>query len=486
MKALNIVHVSSEVDPFTKTGGLGDVARSLPRALARPGCQVSVFTPYYKCIDYSSHNLEPVQEFEVPVPDGTAVPARLWRGWLSQGLPVYLIEQDYYFGVRPGVYGSEMDNQRFYAFSIGVLEAMKLMKLEPDIIHCHDWHTGLIPYLVRDGYREVFPGTRLVYTIHNLMFQFGHNWWEVPPDKRDNGTQALPDWWDTEKWERVNFAKRAIRTADYITTVSEQYAEEILTKDFGQELHRILTNRKDRLLGIINGLDYHDFNPATDPGLAMNYDAESMDRKYDNKRHLQRAFGLPERYKTPLIGMVTRLSEQKGFDLLFEILEPLMRLDVQLVVMGGGDREYAALLKKAARKHKSKMGVHLEFDSARATQVYAGSDMFLMPSRFEPCGMGQMISLRYGSIPIVHATGGLADTIQDYNSRTGKGLGFVFKTYDSRDLLVAVTRAVTVHKHEAEWRRLAEQGMKHSFSWRAPAERYMALYRRVMRLPIES
>lgn len=485
MKALNIVHIASEVDPFTKTGGLGDVARSLPRALSRLKHHVSVFTPFYKAVDYTPHQLEELMDFEIPLPDGTTVPVKLWRGWLLQKLPVYFVEQDHYFGARRGIYGSEMDNQRFYVFSVAVLEAMKRLGLAPDIIHCHDWHTGLIPYLVRNGYRQDFPDSRLIFTIHNLAFQFGHNWWSVPGELRDHGHSALPEWRDKEAWERLNFAKRGIQRADYITTVSEQYAEEILTKDFGQDLHRILMNRKDRFSGIINGLDYKDFNPVTDPGLAMNYDMNTLDRKYDNKRALQRAFGLPERSKVPLIGMVSRLSEQKGFDLLLDILDPLLRLDVQLVIMGGGDKEYATALKKAAKKHKSKMGVSLEFDAKRATQVYAGSDMFLMPSRFEPCGLGQMISLRYGSVPIVHATGGLADTIQDFNPRTGKGLGFSFKSYDSRDFLVAITRAVVNYKHPAYWRKLVEQGMKHSFSWHVPAEHYVVLYRKVMRLPIQ-
>lgn len=485
MSPLVIVHVTSEVYPFSKTGGLADVARALPRALARFGHKVAVVTPYYGSLDYKEHNLEEILPSVIlTLPDGSHLPARVWRGWLQPNLPVYLIEQNEYFGAHRPIYGDPNDNRRFFVFNLAVLEVIKKLGLEPHIIHCHDWHTGLIPYLLRSQRNHhLWAGVRTVFTIHNLTFQFGHNWWEVPVELRDNGRTSLPEWWDEEAWERVNFAKRAIMQADFITTVSEQYAEEILTKDFGQDLHRILENRRDRLVGIINGLDYRDYNPATDPGLYLNYDLTSLDRKYENKKYLQRSFGLIERAHVPLIGMVSRLSEQKGFDLLLEILEPLLRQDLQLVIMGGGDKQYTQFLTKAARKYKAKMGVHLEFDAQRATQVYAGSDMFLMPSRFEPCGLGQLISLRYGSIPIVHATGGLADTIQDYNSRTHKGNGFVFRAYDSRDLLVAIARAITVFRYESEWRQLVERGMKQSFSWQVPASKYLVIYRRILRLP---
>lgn len=486
MNKLSILHVASEVYPFSKTGGLADVARALPRAIAKYGHDVRVITPLYGSLDYSEHNLELiVPNFHINLPDGSQLQAKIWRGWLQQNLPVYLIEQDEYFGKHRPMYGDPNDNRRFFIFNLAVLAAITELKLSPQIIHCHDWHTGLIPYLLHskhNGYNFEFSNVRTVFTIHNLTFQFGHNWWEVPAELKDNGRAALPEWWDEEAWERVNFAKRAIMEADFITTVSEQYAEEILTKDFGQELHRILENRKKKLTGVINGLDYRDYNPATDPGLHTNYDIASLDRKYENKKYLQRLFNLPEKAKVPLIGMVSRLSEQKGFDLIFEILEPLMRLDLQLVIMGGGDKHYANLLTKAAKKYKTKMAVHLEFDAERATQVYAGSDIFLMPSRFEPCGLGQLISLRYGSIPVVHATGGLVDTIQDYSVRTNKGNGFVFKTYDSRDLLVTITRAVVNFRYPAQWRKLVEQGMHQSFSWQLPASKYLIIYRRILRL----
>ena len=481
MKSLFVIHVASEVYPFTKTGGLADVARSLPKALNDLGHEIAIFTPYYAKLDYSPHDLEEIiTDLKIPLPAGGTITASVWRGWLQANLPVYLIAQPDYFGRKRGIYGDPKDNQRFYVFNVAVLEAMRRLKLNPDVLHCHDWHAGLLPYLLRNGYRKLYPKLRTVFTIHNLSFQFGHNWWEVPLELKDNGRCSLPKWSNVNAWERLNFDKRAIMTADAITTVSEQYLEEILTKDFGNDLHRILINRHDHLFGIINGLDYHDYNPATDPGLVANYTVDNLDGKYENKRYLQKFYGLRESPNIPIIGMVSRLTEQKGFDLLLEIIDPLLRLDVQLVTFGGGSQEYVQAIKRAAKRFPTKCAAHLEFDVAQATQHYAGSDMFLMPSRFEPCGLGQLISLRYGSVPIVRSTGGLADTIVDYNPITRRGNGFVFHTYDSRDMLVAITRAITNFKYQDNWRKLVEYGMRQSFSWQVPAKKYVTIYRRLL------
>lgn len=481
MKSLFIIHVTSEVYPYTKTGGLADVARSLPRALKDLGHEIAIFTPYYAKLDYSQHNLEEIiTDLKIPLPDGGTIRASVLRGWLQEDLPVYLIAQSDYFGRRRGIYGDPQDNQRFYIFNVAVLEAIKRLKLNPDVLHCHDWHAGFLPYLLRNGFRKLYPDLRTVFTIHNLSFQFGHNWWEVPTELKDNGRSSLPQWSDVATWERLNFAKRAIMTADAITTVSEQYVEEILTKDFGNDLHRILINRRDHLFGVINGLDYKDYNPATDPGLIANYTADNIEGKTENKRYLQKLYGLRESPNIPVIGMVSRLTEQKGFDLLLEIIDPLLRMDVQLVTFGGGSQEYVQAIKRATKRFPTKCAAHLEFDVIRATQHYAGSDMFLMPSRFEPCGLGQLISLRYGSVPIVRATGGLVDTIVDYNSITGRGNGFVFHTYDSRDMLVAITRAITNFKYQDNWRKLMETGMRQSFTWQIPAKKYLTIYRRLL------
>ena len=304
-----------------------------------------------------------------------------------------------------------------------------------------------------------------------------------PQKEKDDGRSALPEFNDKRRIERVNFAKRAILHADIINTVSETYAAEILTDEFGQDLQRILQKRRDRLFGVINGLDYFRLQPGTDPGLYRNYDVDSIHLREKNKRYLQRMFGLPEDIKIPLVAMAGRITEQKGYDLVMDVLDPLMRLGLQIVVMGAGDKKYESFLRKAAKKYPKHFACHLHFDTQRVTQVYAGSDCFLMPSHFEPCGIGQLLSLRYGSVPIVRAVGGLMDTISDYNPTTQRGWGFVFKRYDSRDMLVAVARALEVYKNQKVWERLVEQGMRKSYSWEIPARKYITLYKKALRVP---
>lgn len=482
--ALTIVSVSAEVDPFAKAGGLSDVARSLPKALKQLGYEVMVIMPLHGVVFDTGVHLEKIKTGVPIVLDSTTTRhANFWKSEIAPGLPIYFVDRERYFSSHKRIYGTQYDNARFYFFNVAVLELLQILNTQPDIIQCHDWHTGLIPYLLKNRYHKHpgFQKTASVFTIHNLSFQLGRDWWRLPFEQKDDGYSKLPKFEDREKIERVNFAKRGIIHADIINTVSEQYAEEIITKNFGQALHRILQRRKDRLFGIVNGIDYNDYNPATDPGLDQNYDFHSLFLKTKNKFSLQRMFRLPEDPKIPLIGVVSRLTEQKGVDLIMEIIDPLMRLDLQLVVMGGGDKKYEVFFRKTMKKHSKKFAAHLEFSRIHATKVYAGSDMFLMPSRFEPCGLGQMISLRYGSIPIVRSTGGLADTVTDYNPRTKQGNGFVFKTYDSRDLLVAITRAIENHKHRDDWIELMKKGMQLSFSWQVPAKKYILLFHRAIK-----
>ncbi len=314
------------------------------------------------------------------------------------------------------------------------------------------------------------------------MFQFGHNWWKVKSNLKDDGNVRLPKFDHSPAVERINFVKRAIINTDVLNTVSEQYAQEILTKNFGQDLHRILKNRENKLFGIVNGIDYKDFNPKTDPGVYRNYDAKSLNKKEENKTYIQKYFKLPQAPKIPVLGMVTRITEQKGFDLVLEILEDILRLDVQFLIMGSGDKTYEDFFKKMKKKYPEKIGIHLEFDAKRATSIYAGTDMFLMPSRFEPCGLGQLISLRYGSIPIVRSVGGLADTVTDFNPQTGKGNGFVFHNYSAKALLIAIIRAIENYKYSTVWDKLIKNGMSQVFSWEIPAKKYLTLYRKAITL----
>lgn len=477
---LNIISVSFEVDPFSKEGGLADVARSLPKALKKLGHNVIVITPLHNVTNPGEFNLKLIKEkISFNIDQETPGSFNLWQGELANGLFVYFIDHGHYFAASKSVYKSSYGNSRFYFFNVAALETIKFLKIIPDVIQCHEWHAGLIPYLLKSRYKDesLLKNTASVFTIHNLAFQMAQDWWEVPNEQKDDGRGPLPAFENKQEVEAINMAKRAIAHADAINTVSEQYAKEILTPKFGQSLHRILQSREDRLFGIINGIDYNDYNPATDLGLYINYDVDSLHLKTKNKLALQAMFNLPEDPKIPLIGIASRLTEQKGYDLLTDVLDPLLRLDLQLVVMGGGDHKYEQLFKKIAKKHSKKVSVHLRFEPRHATKVYAGSDMFLMPSRFEPCGLGQLISLRYGSIPIVRSTGGLADTITDYNARTQKGNGFVFKTYDSRDMLVAIVRAVENHRHHDGWIELMKKGMQLSFSWKIPAKKYVKLFR---------
>lgn len=483
-KVLKIVSISSEVAPFSKAGGLADVARSLPRALKHLDHEVMVITPLYGIIDPKKYNLKSIAtDVPIQMDEKNIRKVTFWKGELMQDLPIYFVDNPKYFSSHKSIYRSSYENTRFLFFNLAAINLLILLKFKPDIIQCHEWHTGLIPYFIKKRFSNnpLFEKAALIFTIHNLAFQFGQNWWKVPPEKKDDGHSSLPNFSDKEIIEHINFAKRGIIYADLINTVSEQYAQEIMTPKFGQALHKILKNRRDRLFGIINGIDYDDYNPATDPGLYRKYDINSLEKKIKNKKYVQKKFGLPVNTQIPLIGMVSRITEQKGFELLMEIIEPLLRQELQLVVLGAGDKKYERFFRKITKKYPKKVAAHLEFNTQIATLTYAASDMFLMPSRFEPSGLGQLISSRYGSIPIVHATGGLVDTIQNFNPRTHRGNGFVFKTYDSRDLLVAITRALETYRYPESWRMLMMKAMQQSSSWEIPAKKYVSLFQKALR-----
>lgn len=486
MKKLSIVLIAAEVAPYAKAGGVAVVTRSLAKALHHLGHRVTVVTPLHGSINREEHRLEKVAE-NVPVhmDDVTVRHADFWKTEMLPGLPVYFIDNKKYFSSHKRIYGTSYQNTRYYFFDLSVFKLLNVLEIQPDILHCNDWQAGLVPHFLKTRFFDnpLFAKTRSLYTIHNLTFQFGTDWWTVPAKYKDFGRTPLPPFEDKKRIEFINFAKRAIIAADLINAVSVTYAHEILTKEFGQDLHRILQNRKEDLYGIINGIDYNDYNPATDPGLHKNYDLKSLHVKAKNKQFLQRSFHLPENERVPLIGMATRITEQKGFDLLIDGIEPLMRLDLQIVIMGAGQKNYEQFLRKTAKRFPKKFACHLTFEPTRATQIHAGSDMFLMPSRFEPSGLPQMECLRYGSIPIVRATGGLNDTITDFNPKTEHGNGFVFKKYESADMLIAIARAIETYKDVERWGRLMRAGMQQSFSWEIPAQKYVTLYRRALKLP---
>jgi starch synthase len=474
---LSVALIASEVTPFSRTGGLADVTSALPKYLRILGANVVVVAPWYGFMDRQGIYADVVGEAVIAFEE-EKFPVTFVRSVLPGNtlVPVYFVQQTDLFGNRDTIYGFPDDPKRFAVFSLAVFELFRLLGSAPDVLHCHDWQTGLIPNMLRTTFqRDTFwKNTVSVFTIHNLLYQSANMWYKVPADERDSG-RGEPDFTDIAT---MNFAARGIRYSDIISTVSERYAQEILTKKFGEGLDPLLRRRRDRLFGIIHGIDYAVNNPSVDPNLSIHYDWNSLDKKAENKRQFQKEFGLDQSNAIPVIGMAHRFTEQKGFNLLMDILPTLLQQPVQLIVTGYGDKKYLSFFRQAIKKYPRKIAVHFEFSGYMASRIYAASDMFLMPSRFEPCGMSQLISLRYGSIPIVHNTGGLADTVTDFDPRTAVGNGFVFHEYRGPDLLVALTRAMETYKYPRVWEHLTWQAMRQTFSWELPAEKYLELYQR--------
>ncbi|HMB66222.1 MAG TPA: glycogen/starch synthase [Patescibacteria group bacterium] len=487
MKKLKIVSISSELAPFSKSGGLGDVARSLPKAIHRLGHQVICITPLYgKVIDKKKYNLKLIyQDVEVRLNSQESVKVNYWKGYLMKDLPVYFVENKKYFSQRKKLYGSTHENARFLVFDVAALKLISLMKFEANIVHCHDWQTGLIPFYLKTGFRysKTLKKAKAVFTIHNLIFQLGTNWWEIPPEKKDYGRKKIPHLSDPNI-EYVNFAKRAILSTDIINTVSERYREEVMTKRFGQDLHQVLRNRQDRLFGILNGIDYNAYNPINDEGLSRNYSSNNFHLKKENKKYIQKKFGLAVNENTPLLCATSRVTFQKGFELILKILKPLLQMDVQFIIIGAGDKRYIKELKKVARQYPKKLAVvpSHEENQKYETLVYAGSDFFLLPSHHEPCGINQLIAMRYGCVPIVRKVGGLHDTVQNYNPVTNSGTGFSFAKFNEFSLFSTIVRALEDYLHKDKWGRLVQRIMRQSNSWELPAKKYIKLYRIAMRM----
>jgi len=484
-KPLNIVHISSEVAPFSKTGGLADVVRSLPKAQKRLGHNVVVVTPLYgQIINPKQHKLELIYEnVKVYLNSKDTVTVNYWKGYLMKNLPVYFIENKKYFSKRKSLYGSTHENVRFLIFDVAALKLLSLLKFEADIVNCHDWQTGLIPFYLRNDFRysRTLRKAKTVFTIHNLVFQFGQNWWEVPLKNKDYGRKRLPHITDKDI-ENINFAKRAILSADAISTVSEQYREEIMTKSFGQDLDRILKNREDRLFGIVNGIDYRSYNPLSDPGLYRNFSYKTVKRKKINKEYLQKKLKFPVDMGVPMICLTSRVVYQKGIELILQILDQLLKYDLQIVVMGDGDKQYIKELKKYQKQHPRKF-VWLSFGDNKKmeTLLYAASDIFMLPSHHEPCGMNQLIAMRYGCIPVVRKVGGLHDTVMNYSPVTNRGTGFVFERFEPYSLFAAIIRALENYKNRPTWRSLMVRVMQESNSWEIPARKYISLYRKILK-----
>ncbi len=480
---LKVLFLSAEVVPFAKTGGLADVAGSLPKAIRALGHDIRVCLPRYGWVDRAKFDLqEVVSPFPVPVDRGSE-PASIWQATIGQDVPVYMVDSPQHFD-RDGIYMYPDDAERFIFFSRAALEMLRQPGIDwqPDIIHCNDWHTAIVPNWLRTVYRDdpFFAPMASVYTIHNLAYQgiFGHRVLEVAGiDKY--GFLYHPEMADLA--EVVALMARGIYFADVINTVSEKYAQEILAPEYGERMDPLLRDRRDHLFGILNGIDYEVMNPATDPYLAATFDVEHLEKRAANKEALQREAGLPVAPNAPLVGVISRLTDQKGFDLISQVIDPLLNYtDMQFVLLGTGDQTYHDMFSRLAERYPKQAAAFLTFNAPLAQRIYGGTDMFLMPSRFEPCGLGQMIAMRYGSVPVVRATGGLADTVQDYDPRSGRGNGFTFQAYDAMALFATLVRALEIYKHPDLWQRLMRTCMSEDFSWSRSAQKYVDLYYRAI------
>jgi starch synthase len=480
---MNIVFAASEGLPFSKTGGLADVVGALPRALAALGHQVSVYLPRYR----QTKLTEPVPEVRsVTIPfDDQYRFASVVSGGSLHGVRFYFVEYPPYFD-RDALYGTPAgdypDNaERFALFSRTVLEASKILGV-PQIFHCHDWQSALIPVLVRTVYAEdpAFRAVGTVFTIHNMGYQG-----LFPPDTLP--LLMLP--WDLftmskmEFFGQVNFLKGALTYSDFITTVSRKYSQEIQTAEYGFGLEGVLRDRASTVTGILNGVDYDEWSPQTDKFIAAKFSPQDLSGKAMCKQDLLAAFGIPTAdVKLPVIGVVSRFAAQKGFDLIAQIADRLAREEMIVVALGAGDKTYEEMFLRLNKQFPKKIAVKVAYDNAIAHKIEAGADMFLMPSRYEPCGLNQIYSLKYGTVPIVRATGGLDDTIEPWDARTGKGTGFKFSEYNGESLLLTIKHALSAYRDQTSWQALMRNGMNKDFSWNASAREYGKIYEKVRQM----
>ena len=481
---MRIAICASEAAPYVKSGGLGDVMEALPAALSRiAGNEVALFLPYYQKIKTNSKfPVELVAQFRVTLGWRKQYTGLLKLKNRTDGVQVYFIDNEYYFGARPGaIYGDMDDGERFAYFSRACLESMLKLNYIPDVIQCNDWQTAVLPVYLKAMYREQFGSTRCMYTIHNIEYQGWAN-----ADFFDD-VLGLP--WEYRNCldmnNSVNMMKGAIETADLVTTVSETYAKELMYPYYAHGLDSILSNAAWKLTGITNGIDVGVFNPETDPALPAHYNADTFTvGKAACKAALQQEVGLPVKPDVPLMVMVTRLAGHKGLDLLCYIARKLLsEEDCQLLILGTGEPQYESFFRELAEQYPEQCAAKITFNLALASRIYAGGDIYLMPSKSEPCGLSQMNAMRYGTVPVVHATGGLKDTVPPVDENGQGGLGFTFQSYNADDFLGSVKRCLRLyHQDRNGFRALQYREMCQDFSWNVPASRYMELFHRMRSL----
>ncbi len=490
-RPMNILYVTSEADPFAKTGGLADVSSALPKAIKDLGHEIRIIMPRYHFIGERKFHLHDIIRLkEIPVPVGSITEMGNVKSSfinnLKEKVQVYFLDNATYFG-RDGIYQSPTtkkdykdNDERFIFFCRGVLETLKCLGWQPDIIHCNDWQAGLIPAYMKSIFSSdpFFKNLKSIFTIHNMAYQ---GVFPYESFVKSHLPKELYQQDGVEAYGQFNFMKTALFYSDAITTVSQRYAQEICNSpEIGAGLNGLLTARKKDLSGIVNGIDYQIWNPATDNLIYRKYDSKSVEAKVDNKRALVQRFGLEFAEERPVIGAISRLADQKGFDLVFDAIDDILRLDVQLIFLVSGDKDMEKKFETLQKKYSKRIGLILGYDAEVAHLIEAGSDMFIMPSKYEPCGLNQMYSMRYGTVPLVRATGGLDDTVDDY-SGNGKGTGFKFEKYESKDLLKTLQRALKVYQQPEEWKKLMRNGMQCDFSWENSARKYLNLYKELLK-----
>lgn len=477
MDKLKILIVSSEAVPFAKTGGLADVAGALPKALKKLGHDVRVVLPKYKMVTSDKPLRKVARSLSIPIRDNEEK-ANIKMVAYAQ-IPFYFVENNRYFD-REGLYGGSAggypdNDQRFTLFCRAALEMLKEIDFKPDIIHCNDWQTGLIPVYLNTIYKgdSFFKDCAVLFTVHNLAYQgnFPASSLKITGLPKDlfsvNGL---------EFYGHISFLKGGLLFSQIINTVSHTYSREIQTEEFGYGLDGVLRARASDLYGVINGIDYDEWNPAIDTDISQNYTPNTLADKEKNKESLLKEQGLDVKKGVPLIGIISRLAGQKGFDILSEIIDRLMRYKLQIVLLGTGEEIYQRFFTHQASKYPKKFAIDFTYNNALAHKIYGASDFFLMPSLYEPCGLGQLISFKYGTVPIVRKTGGLADTVFEFDQKEGTGNGFVFENYNGEELLAAVKRALKVYGEKHVFKKLILNGMNQDFSWEHSANEYLKLY----------
>jgi starch synthase len=486
-KSLSILFVTSEVVPFAKTGGLADVSSALPLALTELGHDVRIVAPKYGTVSERRNRIHEIKRLkDIPIEvagESTMATVKSSQVVNSRAkVQVYLVTNDKYLEPLKGIYtdpktGKDFpsNDERFIFFQKAVLETCHRLGWRPDIIHCNDWQTALIPVFLKELYANdnFFAHTRTVFTVHNMAYQ------GVFPASTFAKT-GLPAELMSEKWlehgGKVNFLKAGIIGAEALTTVSPTYAKEITGAEHGCGLEAVVKKNREKLTGISNGIDTEVWNPATDKLIDTKYTAETLEQKFENKSALAGRFKKEADVDRPIISMIARMVEQKGYDLLLEAIDEIMKMGVQLFVMGEGEKKYQTGLEKAMKKHRE-LAVEFGYDETLAHLMVSGSDMLIMPSKFEPSGLNQLYALAYGTAPIVHRTGGLGDTVTDYNAKKGVGNGFVFTEYSTDGLVTAIRRGVELFSDEEKWEQLQRSMMSEDHSWKASAEQYLQIYR---------